>query len=147
MTFARKTPGFVGIKTPRVRSYPTAIPEGQRRNAAFARMDSPAAQPVEKGGHVQHAGYMGAVRSLPCAHCGKGSRSEFCHSDEGKGMGIKSDCRTGWPGCHECHDAIGTRRIYDREQRRAIEAAMARQTREQIETLGLWPANLPRWTE
>lgn len=140
MTFARKTP-------PRVRSYPSVIPESQRRNAVFARMDVPAAPPVEKGGHVQHAGYMDAVRGLPCAHCGKPPRSEFCHSDEGKGMGIKSDCRTGWPGCHECHDAIGTRRIYDREQRRAIEAAMARQTRAQIETLGLWPSNLPRWTD
>lgn len=140
MTFARK-------HAPRVRSYPSAIPESQRRNAVFARMDAPAAPPAEKGGHLQHKAYMNSVRSLPCAHCGRPPRSEFCHSDEGKGMGIKSDCRNGWPGCHECHDAIGTRRIYDREQRRAIEAAMARQTRAQIETLGLWPANLPRWTE
>lgn len=140
MSFNRKPP-------PRVRSYPSAIPEAQRRNAVFARMDVTAAPPIEKGNHVQHAGYMDAVRSLPCAHCGAAPRSEFCHSDEGKGVAIKSDCRVGWPGCHACHDAIGTRRIYDREQRRAIEAAMARQTRQQIETLGLWPANLPRWIE
>lgn len=139
MSFARK-------HTPRVRVYPSAIPESQRRNAVFARLDVPAA-PQPKEDALQHQGYMDAVRSLPCAHCGKGPRSVFCHSDEGKGMGIKSDCRTGWPGCHACHDAIGTRRIYDKEQRRAIEAAMARQTRQQIEALGLWPKNLPRWTE
>ena len=95
----------------------------------------------------QHAGYMDLVRALPCAHCGKPPRSVFCHSDEGKGIGIKSDCRQGWPGCPECHDAIGTRRIYPKEQRRALEAEMARQTRALIEALGLWPRNLQRWTE
>ena len=139
MTFARK-------HTPRVRVYPSAIPESQRRNSVFARMDAPAA-PQPKEDAPQHQGYMDAVRSLPCAHCGKPPRSEFCHSDQGKGMAIKSDCRNGWPGCHACHDAIGTRRIYDREQRRAIEAAMARQTRAQINALGLWPATLPQLDE
>ena len=128
------------------RVYPCAIPPEQRRNAVMARLDVPA-KPQVKEDAQQNAKYMDAVRSLPCAHCGKGPRSEFCHSDEGKGMGIKSDCRTGWPGCHECHDAIGTRRIYDKEQRRAIEAVMAKATRAQIELLGLWPANLPRWDE
>ena len=139
MTFARK-------HTPRVRVYPSAIPLSQRRNSVFARMDAPAA-PQPKEDAPQHQGYMDAVRSLPCAHCGKPPRSEFCHSDQGKGMAIKSDCRNGWPGCHACHDAIGTRRIYDREQRRAIEAAMARQTRAQINALGLWPATLPQLDE
>lgn len=139
MTFARK-------HTPRVRVYPSAIPLSQRRNSVFARMDAPAA-PQPKEDAPQHQGYMDAVRSLPCAHCGKPPRSEFCHSDQGKGMAIKSDCRNGWPGCHACHDAIGTRRIYDREQRRAIEAAMASQTRAQINALGLWPATLPQLDE
>lgn len=138
MSFARKP-------YKRERVYPTAIPESQRRTAVFAKADQ-TAKPAPKDAPIQHKAYMDAVRSLPCAHCGKGPRSEFCHADEGKGMGIKSDCRNGWPGCHECHDAIGTRRIYDREQRRAIEAAMAKQTREKIESMGLWPDNLPRWT-
>lgn len=140
MTFNRKPP-------PRVRSYPTVIPQSQRRNAVFARMDMPAAPPVEKDNPIQHAGYMDIVRAMPCAHCGKPPRSQFCHSDEGKGMGIKSDCREGWPGCPECHDAIGTKRIYPRHQRRAIEAEMARQTRAKIEASGQWPKNLERWTE
>ena len=139
MTFARK-------HTPRVRVYPSAIPLSQRRNSVFARMDAPAA-PQPKEDAPQHQGYMDAVRSLPCAHCGKPPRSEFCHSDQGKGMAIKSDCRNGWPGCHACHDAIGTRRIYDKERRRAIEAAMASQTRAQINALGLWPATLPQLDE
>lgn len=41
MTFARKP-------YKRERSYPSAIPEAQRRNAVFARMDVPAAPPAEK---------------------------------------------------------------------------------------------------
>lgn len=147
MTFARKTPGFGGIKTPRVRSYPSAIPLAQRRNAVFARMDVMAAPPQAKDAPVQNKAYMDAVRSLPCAHCGKGPRSVFCHSDQGKGMGIKSDCRDGWPGCHDCHDAIGTQRIYDKGVRRVIEADMARRTRAQVEAMGLWPAGLERWIE
>jgi hypothetical protein len=138
VTFTKKT-------TPRQRSYPTAIPLAQRRNAVFARMDVPAAPPIDKENAPQHQGYMDLVRALPCAHCGKAPRSQFCHSDEGKGMGIKSDCRLGWPGCPECHDAIGTHRIYPRHQRRALEAEMARQTRAQIESMGLWPKDMEKW--
>jgi len=140
MTFARKT-------YERKRTVHVPIPEHLRRNASMVSLSGQFSAPIEKERPVQHAGYMDAVRSLPCAHCGKGPRSEFCHSDEGKGMGIKSDCREGWPGCHDCHDAIGTKRIYPKEQRRAIEAAMAKATRAQIENLGQWPANLPRWSE
>ena len=140
MTFRKKPP-------PRERKYPTPMAPALRRSAVFARMDVPAAPPTEKECLLQHAGYMNLVRALPCAHCGAPPRSVFCHSDEGKGMGIKSDCRQGWPGCHECHDAIGTRRIYPRNQRRALEAEMARQTRAQIEASGQWPKNLPKWRE
>ena len=130
----------------RTRTVPTPIPEHLRRSSSFARADV-AAAPVEKDNPIQHAGYMDAVRSLPCARCGAAPRSQFCHSDEGKGTGIKSDCRLGWPGCAQCHDDIGTRRIYPKEQRRQIEAEMAARTRHQIESMGLWPKNLPRWTE
>ena len=140
MTFARKHP-------PRVRSYPTPIPLHLRRNASMTPLVSTNSAPIEKENAPQHEGYMDIVRAMPCAHCGKPPRSQFCHSDEGKGMGIKSDCRQGWPGCAECHDAIGTRRIYPRNQRRALEAEMARQTRAQIEASGQWPKNLERWTE
>jgi hypothetical protein len=140
MTFARKT-------YKRERVYPTPIPVHLRRNASMTPLVTSHSAPIEKDNPFQHAGYMDLVRALPCAHCSKPPRSQFCHSDEGKGMGIKSDCRQGWPGCAECHEAIGTSRIYPRHQRRALEAEMARQTRAQIEASGLWPKNLPRWTE
>lgn len=92
---------------------------------------------------IQHQGYMAIVRKLPCAHCGIPGISQFCHSDEGKGTGIKSDCRHGWPGCPACHVAVGTTRIYPREERRAIEAHMAANTRKKVQELGLWPKSLP----
>jgi hypothetical protein len=145
-----------GFKRPQIehkRSMPEAIPVHLRRNAVFARCDVPAAPPVEKDNPIQHEGYMRLVRQLPCARCGKPGPSQFCHSDEGKGAGIKSDCRLGWPGCGPapgykgCHYLIGTERIYHKEQRRQIEAEMARRTRHQIESMGLWPANLPQWRE
>jgi len=124
---------------------PSATPDHPRK-ASAARMSlcTSHAAPIDKENAPQHLGYMNLVRALPCAHCGKAPRSVFCHSDEGKGMGIKSDCRQGWPGCHECHDAIGTQRIYHKEKRRALEAEMARQTRALIEASGQWPKSLPK---
>jgi len=130
----------------RKRTVHQPIPESMRRPVSFARADE-AAEPVLKEAPIQHAGYMGLVRKMNCAHCGKPGPSQFCHSDEGKGTGIKSDCRLGWPGCAQCHHDIGTARIYPKEQRRQIEAEMARRTRHQIESMGLWPKNLPRWSE
>lgn len=96
---------------------------------------------------IQHAGYMAAVRQLPCAHCGKPGPSQFCHSDLGKGAGIKSDCREGWPGCADCHYAIGTERIYAKPFRRVLEANYAARTRATIIAAGKWPVRLPLWTE
>lgn len=137
MTFKRKP-------YERARTVHKPIPEHLRRSASFAKADT-MAEAVEKDNPIQHAGYMDAVRSLPCARCGAAPRSQFCHSDEGKGAGIKSDCRLGWPGCAQCHHDIGTARIYPKEQRRELEDEMARQTRAQIESMGLWPRNLPKF--
>lgn len=135
-TFKRKT-------YERTRTVHTPIPEHLRRKATMAKADE-AHTKVEKENLLQHAGYINLVRSMPCAHCGAAPRSQFCHSDETKGTGIKSDCRNGWPGCAECHYKIGTKRIYPKEQRRELEADMARKTREQIIQSGQWPKSLPK---
>jgi hypothetical protein len=109
---------------------------------------------MPKSKPIQHEGYMALVRLLPCDHCGREGPSQFCHSDEGKGGAIKSDCRFGWPGCgpymHQgvmfpgCHYLIGTQRIYPKEQRRRYEAEASHRTRTRIEAQGLWPAGLER---
>lgn len=115
------------------------------------------AEPIPKPETLQHAGYMNTVRGLPCYRCGWPPRSQFCHSDEGKGERIKSDCRAGWPGCGPhyvagslvlgCHHDIGTARVLPKEQRRAFEAGAAAHTRATVRAMGLWPAELPAWPE
>lgn len=106
----------------------------------------------QKQAAVQSYGYMRAVRQLPCDHCGVAGFTQFCHADEGKGTGIKSDCRMGWPGCADrpgivgCHTLIGTQRIYPKAQRRQYEADAARRTRHKVNAAGMWPKGL-EWIE
>lgn len=96
----------------------------------------------------QHAGYMASVRALGyCMNCGKSCRPQFCHADQGKGMGIKTDVRRGWPGCAECHWLIGTSGHYTKDERRGIEARLAHKTRAAVVAAGTWPARLPMWEE
>lgn len=108
-------------------------------------------QPVPKELILQHSGYMAVVRTLPCARCRwyrKGG-IQFCHADLGKGQGLKTDCRRGWPGCgpHDgqegCHHFVG--RVMTRAERRAFEAWAGAQTRAAVQQLGLWPRRLPAW--
>lgn len=137
-----------GFKRPtieRKRTEHTPVPEHLRRNASMTGVCDQT--PIPKENALQHAGYMDLVRAMPCAHCGRAPRSQFCHTDETKGMGIKTDCRKGWPGCGDCHHAIGTKRIYPKDERRALEARYAAQTRAAIVAAGLWPKSLPLWTE
>lgn len=102
---------------------------------------------VEKENALQHSGYINLVRGMPCARCGKAPRSQFCHADMDKGMGIKTDCRRGWPGCADCHYFVGTSGTLPKEARRLVEAVYAQQTREKIIAAGLWPKRLPHWSE
>ena len=120
----------------------------------YARFDAPIVS-IPKEAPVVHEGYRKLVRLMACAHCGTFGYTQFCHSDEGKGMGIKSDDRTGWPGCgphHEgkamvpgCHFLVGSTGYLTRDQRRSLEAQYASQTRQQIHAAGQWPADLPQF--
>jgi hypothetical protein len=101
---------------------------------------------VQKEEASQHGGYMAAVRGLGyCMNCGRACRPQFCHADQGKGMGIKTDVRRGWPGCAECHWLIGTSGSYTKDERRGIEARLAHKTREAVKAAGTWPKTLPQW--
>jgi len=106
---------------------------------------------IPKQNPLQHEAYMAAVRKLPCVRCGIVGFTQFCHADEGKGMGIKTDCRLGWPGCgpHDgqpgCHWWIGTSGLLGRDDRRAFERRAGILTREAIRFMGQWPASLPAW--
>lgn len=101
---------------------------------------------VAKENASQHSGYMEAVRGLGyCVRCGKVCRPQFCHRDEGKGIGIKTDCREGWAGCADCHHFVGTSGTLPREERRAEDLEMGRRTRAAVKAAGTWPARLPAW--
>lgn len=102
---------------------------------------------LPKENALQHSTYMDLVRAMACAHCGKAPRSQFCHSDQNKGLAIKTDCRRGWPGCAKCHHLIGSTGMFRREHRRLLEDKYAAQTRAAILAAGTWPARLPRWEE
>jgi hypothetical protein len=105
---------------------------------------STSGETVDKERASQHSGYMAAVRGLGyCMRCGLSCRPQFCHRDEGKGMGIKTDVRDGWPGCAECHWLIGTSGTYPKEERRAIEEELGRKTRQAVKADGTWPKSLP----
>lgn len=99
--------------------------------------------------------YRDLVRAMPCMHCGRQPRSQFCHADQGKGMGMKTDDRRGWPGCGPdlatgepgCHWLVGTSGRIPKEQRRELEALYGAQTRAAIIKAGKWPKNVPLWRE
>jgi len=103
---------------------------------------------VEKECMSQHKGYMQAVRDLGyCMLCRRFCRPQFCHRDFGKGAGIKTDCREGWPGCPECHYLVGSTGRYTKEQRRALELELGWRTRQAVIACGTWPKHLPQWED
>ncbi|WP_019573441.1 hypothetical protein [Curvibacter lanceolatus] len=132
---------------------PAPAPVPGRLVKMAAINDEPPTARVDKEEAIQHQGYMRLVRLLPCAHCGIEGYTQFCHTDMGKGMGLKTDCRLGWPGCGPqdgkpgCHHLLGTSGRLGREERRRLEAEYAARTRQKINDLGLWPKNLPQWSE
>lgn len=102
---------------------------------------------------AEHEGYMNLVRAMACAHCGRPPRSQFCHADEGKGVGAKTDCRRGWPGCGDsygrrgCHSILGSSGLLGKDMRRLLESKYAAQTRAAILAAGDWPKSLPLWPD
>lgn len=144
MTLGRRKPY---VKPERAPVLPSSMrPSSPVRMAtAHSIMRIPVEQPKEEP--LQHQGYINLVRAMACIRCKHPPRSQFCHSDEGKGMGFKSDCRKGWPGCATCHYAVGTERVYPKNERRRLEAEYARKTRDAIRAAGLWPKRLPLWKE
>lgn len=140
---------------------PAAYTKAERIAPVYARLTVKVNMPRADGGldsipkaaPARSEAYRKAVRKLACAHCGTFGFTQFCHSDEGKGMAIKSDDRNGWPGCGPhfegghmtpgCHSLIGSTGSMTRDQRRALEADYAAQTRQTIRQSGQWPKDLP----
>jgi hypothetical protein len=129
------------------RSYPSAIPESQRRNAVYARVTVPAA-PQQKDAPLRSEPYRRAVASLPCKVCGIEGHSQAAHPNTGKGAGIKTtdfDCFplcADRPGVRGCHAQFDQGAMFDKATRRALEAEWSVDTRCALHNMGLWPATL-----
>jgi hypothetical protein len=142
MTFGRST----WSPPPRARDLPPPAPsvlpklhrgsyEGGTSGTAIAKEDSSQSSP-----------YMTAAKALGyCMRCGCACRPQFCHRDEGKGMGIKTDCREGWAGCAGCHFYVGTSGKLPKEQRRAEDLRLGAKTRAELIKRGTWPKSVPMW--
>lgn len=97
--------------------------------------------------------YREIVASFPCINCGIVGYSQFAHANEHKGMGTKTDDRTGFPLCGPrpgipgCHAEFDQGGIWVREHRRALAKQWGAQTRMKVEALGLWPTKLERWNK
>lgn len=99
--------------------------------------------------------YRRAVAALPCIWCGIAGYSQHAHLNLGKGMGLKTDDRTGFPLCcarpgiEGCHIPYDQYRLMEggREQHRAYGLEWGRITRHTILESGQWPARLPLWSE
>lgn len=121
--------------------------------SVMARIGHQGPTPIPKENAITSQAYQSAVRRLPCIRCGIQGFTQFCHSDEGKGMAIKTDDRRGWPGCGPhgtepgCHWYVGTSGNLKQSERRALEADYAARTRAMVEAKGEWPKNLPRYGE
>jgi hypothetical protein len=107
---------------------------------------------IEKERASQSQAYQAAVRSIGyCMRCGctlRKGEGQFCHADQGKGQGLKTDVRRGWLGCAGCHFHVGTSGRMPKAQRRAEEDWLALKTRRTLRARGLWPKSLPdTWRE
>lgn len=125
------------------------------RAPAVARHDGKARMVVQvpKDEPVQHEGYRRLVAAMPCARCKVWGYSQHAHSNTGKGMGIKTDCRLGFPLCSTrpgvvgCHALLDQGAMYSKHARREMEDYWAWDTRMTLRRLRLWPKDLAPWPE
>lgn len=137
----------------RERSYPSAIPLAQRRNASMVSLNGAFSAPRPKSEPVRSEPYRRLVAAMPCKACGIQGCSQAAHPNSGKGLGIKTsdlDCfalccdRPGVPGCHGRFDRY---EFGGKHAQALMEQAWAADTRRQIAAAGMWPATLERWIE
>jgi hypothetical protein len=139
-----------GFQRPQYTPPPPATPRRAERSGVIRRVTDDV-RPAPKENIVVCEAYRRLVRAMPCMRCGIVGFTQFCHADEGKGMGLKTDDRRGWPGCGPhgeepgCHHYVGTSGQLPRQEKRALEEEYGRRTREILESCGLWPAGLERW--
>ena len=135
----------------RVRAMPTVTPGAFRAPQPVATTP---AEPVNKDAPLRSERYRRAVASLPCAYCGIEGYSQHAHENDGKGARLKVDDRRAMPLCcsrpgiEGCHVAFDQYRLVPggRDAHADLGRALAEQTRNRLNALGLWPAGVPQFT-
>lgn len=111
---------------------------------------------VLKENAIESEPYRRLVAELPCFWCGISGYSQHAHLNRGKGMGLKTDDRTGFPlccsrpgieGCHVAYDQYRLIEGADSDLHHEYGQEWGRITRHTILTSGLWPKKLPQWQE
>ena len=139
----------VSSVTPVAPALPVA-PLARPANYASAAARAPARS---KSTPLRSEAYRRAVAALPCIHCGIAGHSQHAHANAGKGLGLKTDDRAGFPLCaprpgiEGCHARFDQYRLLPggRDAHAAAGERWAACTREVIERSGLWPNGLQPW--
>lgn len=121
------------------------------RAAVIAPISSAPAPAAPKAKPWRSEAYRRAVASLPCAYCGIEGYSQHAHENDGKGARLKVDDRRAMPLCcsrpgiEGCHVAFDQYRLVPggRDAHADLGRALAEQTRNRLNALGLWPKGLP----
>ena len=108
---------------------------------------------VPKEAPARSESYRRAVAALPCIHCGIAGHSQHAHANAGKGLGLKTDDRAGFPLCaprpgiEGCHARFDQYRLLPggRDEQAEAGERWAERTRAAVLEAGVWPDRLPRW--
>lgn len=126
----KRTPFKRKPLAPKVYARPRRSPLMPVRNARTAVTMTPQArehESIEKENPLRSEEYRRLICTLACMRCGIVGYTQPCHGDANKGMGLKTDDRTCWPGCgpHDgkpgCHHYVGTTGALGKLARRELE--------------------------
>ena len=136
----------------RTRTLHTPVPEHLRRGSMAPVAGIPASA-IEKDNPVSCEAYRRLVAAMPCMNCRINDNSQAAHPNTGKAKGMKADDRLCFPLCAVrfnapgCHYLFDQHQLFPRSERAGVEQQWGAETRAAILAAGLWPKNLPLWTE
>lgn len=139
-----------------VSSAPTVAPAPPVSPLARPANYAPAtghATALKKDAPARSEAYRRIVAAMPCIHCGIAGYSQHAHANAGKGLGLKTDDRAGFPLCaprpgiEGCHARFDQYRLLPggRDEHAEAGERWAERTRAAVIEAGVWPNRLPRW--
>ncbi len=108
---------------------------GASRAVMVSNLDARLTVPLPKERPFRSETYRRLVAAMSCAMCGKPGPSQCAHSDQGKGLSIKSSDLECFPLCADaplfrgCHSIMGASGKLDKDVRQKLERDFAAETR------------------